>query len=122
MSPEFYPCHWQRPVVELARHVVRPRPPIHQDRAFFRIRHCSPLTAFGKEADAVGQTIKMGGQATEVVGVVTDNFFGIGVAFAPAAFWVPLEHVRRLSPAPVSAAYFDPARRDVRCCVPGSPP
>jgi predicted permease len=69
---------------------------------------------FGDEAAAVGQTIKVSGQMTEVVGVVTDNFFGIGVAFAPAAFWLPLEHARRLSPSPVSPAHFDPARRDVR--------
>jgi len=69
---------------------------------------------FGDEAAAVGQTIKVSGQLTEVVGVVTDNFFGIGVAFAPAGFWIPLEHVRRLTPSPVTPAYFDPARRDAR--------
>lgn len=69
---------------------------------------------FGDEAQAVGRTVKIGGQITEIVGVVTDNFFGIGVAFAPATLWLPLEQTRTLSPSPTPSAYFDPARRDLR--------
>jgi len=67
---------------------------------------------FEDEARAVGQTLKISGQITEVVGVVSDNFSGFGMAFAPATFWLPLEHSRTMPG--ITAARFDPARRDAR--------
>lgn len=70
---------------------------------------------FRDEARAVGQMLTISGQRAEVVGVVSDNLFGIGAAFMPATFWVPLEHSRAMPG--ISPAYFDPARRDARWLV-----
>jgi predicted permease len=67
---------------------------------------------FGDEASAVGGTIKVGGQLTEIVGVVTDDFYGFGITFAPSDLWLPVEQTPRLTPVPYSS--FDPARRDRR--------
>jgi putative ABC transport system permease protein len=67
---------------------------------------------FRDEARAVGRTLKISGHIAEVIGVVTDNFSGIGNAFMPATFWLPLEHSRTMPG--ISDPYFDPARRDVR--------
>jgi putative ABC transport system permease protein len=70
---------------------------------------------FRDEARAVGQMLTISGQRAEVVGVVTDNLFGIGAAFMPATFWLPLEHSRAMPG--ISPAYFDPARRDARWLI-----
>jgi putative ABC transport system permease protein len=67
---------------------------------------------FGDAKAAVGRTLNIGGQLTQVVGVVTDNFYGFGISFAPTALWLPVEQTPRLSPMPYSS--FDPARRDRR--------
>jgi predicted permease len=65
---------------------------------------------FHEERRAVGRNLRVAGQIAEVIGVVTDNFYGFGTAFAPATFWLPLEHSRVM----VSAAYFDSARKNLR--------
>jgi hypothetical protein len=69
-------------------------------------------THFGTPAAALGGGLNIGGRAFTVVGVVTDDFPGIGALFAPTRFWLPIERAGSLKPAP--AASFDPARRDFR--------
>ena len=68
---------------------------------------------FGDPTAAVGATLTMGGQSFVVVGVAPATFPGMGTLLTPAAFWVPLEQLRRTVPA-LPASIFDPARRGAR--------
>jgi putative ABC transport system permease protein len=64
----------------------------------------------GGEQAAIGRTLMVGGQLAEVVGVVSDQFNGFSVAYAPVSMWLPVEQLTRIKPRPFSS--FDPAQRD----------